>query len=286
MKEKIHMVAISDLHGRLKSTYIPRCDVVTISGDFSTLHSDRRIDYGGEMCKWITNRFIPWLVSLPCDRIILIPGNHDFVTEQGWFEQWFSERIGAMDVYYLGSDEGIKPSEKIKYLCYSTYEYKGYKFYGCPTSDIRGWAWSANGDYHKYKVPEGTDIMLVHQAPEWMDLGTSHYNNGTTQNFGSHMLLNALMDNPESLPALLLCGHIHTGNHTPVIYGIPDNDGRTHSCVMANVSIKNEEYAEYFYCRNFTLEPTDTELLIETWVSPTKGSREVDEFNHRMRFTI
>lgn len=286
MKEKLHIVALSDTHGRLKFTYVPKCDVVTISGDFSALRSDRQVEYGGALCKWITDKFIPWLVSLPCERVIFIPGNHDFITEQGWFEQWFNEKLKALDDYYLGSGEDIKPSKKIVYLCYSIYQYKGYTFYGCPTSDIMNWAWSANGDYTKYKVPEGTDIMLVHQAPDWMDLGTSHFSDGTTRNFESHMLLNALADDPKNLPSMLLCGHIHTGNHMPIVYDLYDEDGKAHSCIMANVSTKNEGYTEYFYSRNFVLEPVGDGFYVETWVSPAEGPREIEEYNYREQFII
>lgn len=286
MNEQLHIVALSDTHGRLKTTYIPKCDVVTISGDFSALRNDRQVAYNGPLCNWIVNKFIPWLVSLPCERVIFIPGNHDFITEQGWFEQWFNEKLKALDEYYLGAGEDNKPSKKIVYLCYNTYEYKGYTFYGCPATDMMRWAWPSNNDYTKYKAPLGTDIMLVHQAPDWMELGTSHFNNGYTENFGSNLLLNALADNPKNLPKLLLCGHIHSGNHLPIIYDLMDEDGKKHSCMMANVSTKNESYTEYFYCRNFVLTPVDDQTYIETWVSPREGPSEVEEYNRRERFIL
>ena len=286
MKEKLHIVSISDIHGLIPSTYIPKCDVITISGDFSILKFDRRVEYGGTLCNWIINNFIPWLVNLPCERVIFIPGNHDFITEKEWFEPWFTERIKVLDEYYLGSGEKFKPSEKIVYLCYSTYKYKGYTFYGCPTSDIYNWAWSANGDYNKYKIPADTDILLVHQAPNWMDLGTSHFDDGTTRNFGSEMILNALADDPKNLPTLLLCGHIHTGNHRPIVYDLMDDDGKKYSCLMANVSTRNENYDEYFFCRNFVIQPAEDRFHIETWVSPREGHQDLNEYEHREQFDI
>lgn len=289
MKEyqPIHIASLSDPHGRLKFTYVPPCDVVTISGDFSALRSDRQVKYGGALCSWIVSKFIPWLVSLPCERVIFIPGNHDFITEQPWFEQWFNEKLKALDEYYLGASENpCKPSEKVVYLCYTSYTYKGYTFYGCPTSDIMHWAWSANGDYTKYKVPAGTDILLVHQAPDWMDLGTSHFDDGTFRNFGSQLLLNALADEPKNLPSLLLCGHIHSGNHLPITYDLQDSDGKIHTCVMANVSTKNECYNEYFYCRNFRMEPLGDGFYVDTWVSPAEGPRDLEEYDNREHFVI
>lgn len=286
-RKPLHIVSISDMHGRLKNTYIPPCDVVTISGDFSALRSDRQIQYGGQLCNWITNKFIPWLVSLPCKRVVITPGNHDFITEQPWFEQWFSEKLQALDDYYLGASENpCKPSEKIVYLCYTKYTYEGYTFYGCPTSDIHGWAWSANDDYTKYLVPEGVDIMLVHQAPDWMDLGTSYRKFYGSTNYGSQMLLNALNERPENLPKLLLCGHIHTGNHKPIIYDVPYGDDKK-SIMLANVSTKDEDYKEYFYARNFEIiDLGDGSVVIDTWVSPAEGPREIEEHNNKESFII
>ena len=286
MKESLHIAAISDTHGCLKNTYIPKCDVLTISGDFSELCLDRQTSYDGPLCNWITNKFLPWMIGLPCNRVIFIPGNHDFITEHDWFRQWFNTQLEVMDKNYPGTNEDNKPSRKIVYLCYDLYEYKGYKFYGCPTSDILNWAWSANNDYTRYKVPAGTDILLVHQAPDWMDLGTSHFGGGVTRNFGSTMLLNALADDPKNLPALLLCGHIHSGNHQPVLYELRDEDHRIHSCVMANVSTKDEDYYEYFHCRNFILTPVYNQTHIETWVSPVEDLHEIKKYNHRDNFIV
>lgn len=286
MKEPLHIAAIGDIHGCLKNTYIPKCDVLTISGDFSELCLDRQTSYDGPLCGWITNKFLPWMISLPCDRVIFIPGNHDFITEHDWFKQWFNTQLEVMDKNYPGTNEDNKPSRKIVYLCYDLYEYKGYKFYGCPTSDILNWAWSANNDYTKYKVPAGTDILLVHQAPDWMDLGTSHFGGGVTRNFGSTMLLNALADDPKNLPTLLLCGHIHSGNHQPVLYELHDEDQRIHSCVMANVSTKDEDYYEHFHCRNFILTPVYNQTHIETWVSPVEDLHEIKKYNRRDNFIV
>ena len=120
--------------------------------DGDVLCLDRQTSYDGPLCNWITNKFLPWMISLPCDRVIFIPGNHDFITEHDWFKQWFNTQLEVMDKNYPGTNEDNKPSRKIVYLCYDLYEYKGYKFYGCPTSDIINWAWSANNDYTKLKI--------------------------------------------------------------------------------------------------------------------------------------
>lgn len=279
MKEHIKIVSISDTHGRLKFTSIPKCDVVTISGDFSALRNDRQIAYNGPLCKWIVSKFIPWLVSLPCERVIFIPGNHDFITEEPWFEQWFYEKLHAFDEYYIDAkDNPCKPSEKIVYLCEQTYIYKGWTFYGCPYSDIHGWAWSAQDNYKKYFVPEGVDVMLVHQAPDWMELGTSTFEHGLKRNFGSSMLMNALHRWSERLPKLLLCGHIHSGNHLPIIYDIWDDDDMKHSIMMANVSIKNETYTEFYHPRVFEMSEDEDGVVINTCAESSKDTSPVETF--------
>ena len=55
---------------------------------------------------------------------------------------------------------------------------------------------------------------------------------------------------------------------------------------MANVSVKNEGYTEYFYGRNFVLTPVDDQTFIETWVSPREGPREIEEYNRRESFYV
>jgi hypothetical protein len=248
-KENIHIVALSDIHGIPQHTKVPQCDVVTLSGDFSPLQKQSSVRLGHSMCKWIKNKFIPWMMSLPCERVVLIGGNHDFVTEQEWFDGWFRQEI-----------RNAGAEDKVVYLCNSTYEYKGWVFYGCPYSDIVNWAWSAEGDYTVYGLPEGVDIALYHQSPDYMYLGTSHFGSAEV-NYGSVMMMNALGEHPERLPKLLLCGHIHTGEHIPKVL---EMEG--HRCTMANVSTKNEEYDEYFMPRHFVLTEDDGVVDIDTWV--------------------
>ena len=251
MKENITIVALSDIHGIPRKTEVPQCDVVTISGDFSPLYIQRETGLGNSMCKWITEKFIPWLMSLPCERVVFIGGNHDFVTEESWFVQWFNGELDKTD--------GAR--EKIHYLQFSQYEYKGWVFYGCPLADIAGWAWVADG-YEQYKPDTGTDIALYHQAPEYMYVGASHFWDGSVINYGSRSMMNALYDDGVELPKLLLCGHIHTGDHLPQLIS---KEGQR--CVLCNVSTKDEEYNEYFFPRCFELSMQDDGTVsVDTWV--------------------
>jgi len=256
---KLKIVAISDCHGTLKKTPIPECDVLTISGDFSPLQSQRKIDFNGEMCTWITNRFIPWMMKQPCRKVIFIAGNHDFVCETGWFEQWFSDTLKTIP----------GASEKIQYLCYNTYEFEGVTFYGCPTADIPGWAFCSNNDPKSYECPEGVDIMLVHQAPRLANLGYTKTWTGWRE-FGSSIMVNELLStHPDNLPFLLLCGHIHEGSHLPFVACAQDTVGNPRECLMINVAIKGEDYEEHFPVRQleFELVQDKSGKVNSAWIS-------------------
>lgn len=232
----IKILATSDIHGIPEQFKFVEADVVVITGDFSPLHSQQDTHKDGEMCTWITQKFIPWMQSLPCEHVIFIPGNHDFITEEEWFEVWFRSQC---------------PDDKIVYLCHKSFTYKGFTFYGCPHSDIIGWAWHAN-THMDYMPPAGTDIMLVHQAPQFNNLGYTMTRYGWRE-FGSTMLMNALIERPENLPSMLLCGHIHGGVHIPQVFRLEP----TKECLMTNVAIKDEDYIEYFHPVMFECEKTE-----------------------------
>lgn len=63
---------ISDLHGNLINN-IPKCDVLCICGDVINLNDQRDIPASK---KWWETRFIEWVKQLPCDHVIVVPGNH------------------------------------------------------------------------------------------------------------------------------------------------------------------------------------------------------------------
>ena len=65
------VIGISDLHGNLIN--IPECDVLCIAGDVITLNAQRIFDASEY---WWKNRFIPWVMQLPCKKVLVIPGNH------------------------------------------------------------------------------------------------------------------------------------------------------------------------------------------------------------------
>ena len=232
------IVSLSDFHGDLLiNDFIPECDVVCICGDFSPLGIQCSIAMNGAMAGWIRNEFIPWLEGLPCKKVIVIAGNHDFVTEPDWFPVWFSSNT----------------SDKIVYLANESYTYNDINFYGCPYSDIPGWAWSAAGNPSLYTIPENTDVVLVHQAPNWGDLGLTFNHWKGWNNYGSISLLSRVDD---AMPRLLLCGHIHNGNHNDICY-----ETRGKECVMVNCSIKDEDYELWYAPQEIIIDKDTVRVL-------------------------
>ena len=73
---------ISDIHGNLYNE-IPKCDVLCICGDIVPLSIQRDIK---ESDKWFTEDFIKWINNLPCNKVIIVPGNHDFYLEKMYIE--------------------------------------------------------------------------------------------------------------------------------------------------------------------------------------------------------
>lgn len=111
--------AISDLHGALPK--IEECNVVFICGDIFPLEIQR---INTECEAWMNGEFADWIDSLPCEKVIIIPGNHDF----------FYERMGLTKILNLIKDNP-KLKDKLIYLENSSYEYDGLKIFGCPWCD-------------------------------------------------------------------------------------------------------------------------------------------------------
>ena len=64
--------AISDFHGFLPKD-LPSCNLLIIAGDISPFSVQ---GYRKHMNVWIKERFNPWIRSLDCQHVILVPGNH------------------------------------------------------------------------------------------------------------------------------------------------------------------------------------------------------------------
>lgn len=213
------LCVFSDPHGDLP-VLNEHYDVVCCCGDFSPLKYQRSFSM---MMDWIEYDFCNWIKNLDCDKFIFIAGNHDFCCEKSEFKENFQTILDFAGL-----------TDKVVYLENESYEYNGKKFFGCPYSDIAYWAFSmCNVEYGKggyYELEDNVDVMLVHQAPDYNDVGTSDYQKSWSRNFGSTELLEVIK---EKSPKYVFCGHIHSGYHGQTNY---------ENSIIYNTSLKNEEY--------------------------------------------
>ena len=108
----MRICAFSDMHGQLDFKIEP-CDIVIICGDIIPL---RIQSFTGPSEVWLRDVFIPWCTNLPCEKVLFIAGNHDFLMMR------HPDRVRLM----------LKGQDKITYLDCETFEYKGKTIFGTP----------------------------------------------------------------------------------------------------------------------------------------------------------
>lgn len=224
-----HIITLSDLHGYLP-TDIPTCDVVVIAGDIVPLcfQNDDNMAYD-----WLVNDLNLWCEELPTKKVIITPGNHDFIFQ---------------------NKTNIKfQSDKIVVLINQEYTFNDLKFFGTPYTEISTkWAFSKRKYYTYNKmIPKDTDVLICHQPPKYKGIGTvnyipnlkvSKYKQYTKINIGSQELFNTIK---KIQPKLVVCGHIHTGNHDQVIWN---------NTTIINAAIKDDNYDVAYPYQEIVLE--------------------------------
>lgn len=239
-RSKMIIAAMSDLHGYLPKTELPLADVYCICGDIVPL--DVQSDMVSSIA-WLCTQFFPWVESLPCEKVFLVAGNHDFI-----FEYLGIDRNGQHRKPKRVLQKLMAPS-KLTLLEDTEVMYKGYRFYGAPwCPDLSRWAfYKPSGELSaKFnKIPEGTDVLMTHCPPALNNFGTvlqqDVYNYGAK--YGSHELADAI-SNKVIAPRLNIFGHVHTGQHLRATY-----NGTT----FANVSLKDENYSITYDIQTFEL---------------------------------
>lgn len=150
------IIGISDIHGNLID--IPKCDVLCIAGDVIGLNDQRDLiksEY------WLKTRFLTWVMKQPCDRILVVPGNHDFYLEQLYKENnWITFRNYMKEV----------SNEKLQFLIDQSYFYKGIHFYGCPwiepiSFQVGKWAFESTDLENQYKNIPICNVLITHDSP-------------------------------------------------------------------------------------------------------------------------
>ena len=143
---------ISDIHGNLYNK-IPQCDVLCICGDIIPLNIQRSMDASAT---WWNRRFTKWANKLPCKKIILVPGNHDFYFEKLYKEEAWQEAKEVMRQM---------TNDKVEMLIDESYTYKGVSFYGTPWINPilfqQGrWAFELQDNELYNKIPK-CDILIT-----------------------------------------------------------------------------------------------------------------------------
>lgn len=245
------IVALSDLHGNLPE--LPQCDVVCICGDIVPLMVQKN---AMQSVAWLSGPFQKWALDLPCEKVIMIWGNHDFIGER---LLKYGPTDGDTISFPVGYNGNLQhnllfqndSNEKIVILCDEQYEYKGKVFYGtswCPS--LNNWAFYQNSGGLKEKflgIPYETDVLLTHCPPKFGQQGIvleTNWNFGS--NFGCQELQDALENKFRFKSGVthVLSGHIHSGNHNIETHG-----GLTYR----NVSLLNEDYEVAYQPFIFTI---------------------------------
>ena len=235
------IVAISDIHGTLPE--LQPCDVVVICGDIVPLMVQKNTIAS---TAWLSGPFQKWALELPCEKVIMIWGNHDFVGE--FFCKYGSAMSLDEPLWTKGYDGRAQhhllfqndADEKIVILCDERYEYKGKVFYGTPwCPELKNWAFYQDSEGLKEKflgIPFDTDVLLTHCPPKFGQQGIVLE---TNWNFGSNFGCQELQDALENVFQFksgvthILSGHIHSGNHNIETHG---------GFAYRNVSLLNEDY--------------------------------------------
>lgn len=193
------LVIISDTHTKEKDLILPKGDILIHSGDFDIRSIlDLQI-------------VIEWFESLDFKHIIWTGGNHDLHLEELF-------RFNIMP----------NMPKNIHYLCNSSVEIEGIKFWGSPFSPQFGIGWAFNGHSQYLKkiwdtIPSDTDIVITH-CPMF---GINDQVRGVNQ--GCPFLRDKIK---EIKPKYHIHGHIHEG------YGIYCDE----KTVYVNASIMDEFY--------------------------------------------
>lgn len=226
------ITAVSDLHGNLIN--IEPCDTLLICGDISPLEIQR--DHI-QMTKWFFNEFQNWISLLPCDKVILTPGNHDF-----WFEKFITQPRTYLfdkltilidgDCSILYSDEFYGDNRIPKYIT----------IYGTPQCRYCGhWAYMNNSEElhrHYQGIPYNIDILMCHDAPNIGHVGIETHNRDV-MDFSNKILGYAIT---EKKPNYVICGHVHEGAHELKEIDVVDASNISHTVKIANCSILNDDY--------------------------------------------
>ena len=216
------LFATSDLHGNLDRLDPKDCDLILIAGDVAPLDGFSDDDVRRQVA-WMNDVFAPWCEKYAGSAIRLIPGNHDL----------FAEKPDLL--------AKVRWAKNTRMLIDEEDEVMGLSIYGTPWVPYINGSWAFEemcpGQLREKfeKIPSGLDILLTHTPPKIRHKKVDVSIDRNSPHFGSAELLDAIM---ASHPRHALCGHIHTGDHEPIV--MKHEDGS--ETIIRNVSRLDEEY--------------------------------------------
>ena len=222
------IVAISDLHGLLPE--INPCDVLLICGDIVPLRVQSSTPKS-EM--WLRGEFTDWINNLPCEHVIAVWGNHDFIGLQ------MGSSVLGRQRYDLCIGKPTK--HKIEFLD-SNYTNvivgdEDITIWGSPWCKPFGtWAFMMSEDQliDRYSsMPKNCDIVITHEAPKIGKMGVIQQGPFSGEKAGCKVLADIIKDRK---PKYAISGHIHSSEHTLSKY---KGGGDT---LFATVSLLDENY--------------------------------------------
>lgn len=217
------VAVFSDCHGDLPSVD-SSCKTVVICGDICPI-KNHSVSYQDA---WLHSIFLPWIANNEFEKVLLIPGNHDYIfemKEQGYLmhlEQVSNNVLKILidESYSLINDNGDTIS-----------------IYGTPYCKLFGnWAFMKDNDKLKeiyLKIPENLDILFCHDAPDINGQGQITQGTYLGKNAGNPVLAEAIF---RVKPKRLFHGHIHSA----------PRENQYGDLLMSNVSIKDEKYQSVF----------------------------------------
>lgn len=216
----MRICAISDLHGFLPVIEEP-AELLLIAGDISPLNLQRNKI---EMEEWIFTTFVEWIRSIPVQKVVLVAGNHDY-----FFQGISQTKKGQLE---------LATGFKLVYLKHRSYEYyngeEKVSIFGTPYCHMFGnWPFMLDDISLEYKfadIPDKVDIIITHDPPYLINDCDVILDSFDRPHCGSKPLANRLKDVDYKL---LVCGHIHSGNH------------------ILNDKVVNVSYLSENYCPNY-----------------------------------
>ena len=218
------IISLSDLHGTLLPVvdYFEPCELILICGDISPLNiqaNDRK------MKKWLENDFKCWCESLPCNKVLFIAGNHDWICSRN------------VDFMY----KTFPKDAKVTYLFHEGYIHTSLSgeeihIFGTPyCTQFGNWAFMEDDqrltELFK-KIDYNLDILITHDAPYGasdilLQEDVPWY---TGKHIGSKPLAEAIL---LKQPKYVFHGHLHSTSR------IFEDLGPSK---VINCSIKDEKY--------------------------------------------